>query len=67
MLVAGVLKDAEKSKNNANDDNDFKLMGVDILRQRLEEGGLDVDGSREMMIARLEENDRPKKRSKISD
>lgn len=32
-------------------------MRVNTLRKLLHEKGLDVDGSREMMVARLEEND----------
>lgn len=35
--------------------NDYNTMRVNTLRKLLHERGLDVDGSREMMIARLEE------------
>lgn len=36
---------------------DYNTMRVNTLRKLLHEKGLDVDGSREMMVARLEEND----------
>ena len=36
--------------------SDFSLMRVNILRSLLHEKGLDVDGSREVLIARLEQN-----------
>jgi len=36
--------------------NDYNTMRVNTLRKLLHEYGLDVDGSREMMIARLEED-----------
>ena len=37
------------------DTNDLNSMRVNALRKMLHKKGLDVDGSREMMIARLEE------------
>jgi hypothetical protein len=37
-----------------DDDVDYSSMGVNLLRSRLEDRGLDVDGSREMLIKRLE-------------
>ena len=42
-----------KEKGSATSANDFSTMRVNNLRKMLHEKGLDVDGSREMMIARL--------------
>ena len=36
--------------------NDFSTMRVNTMRKMLHDKGLDIDGSREMMIARLEKN-----------
>ena len=36
---------------------DIKRMRVSTLRQKLDEKGLDVDGSKEMLVARLLENE----------
>ena len=66
-MTAVRLNDAEKSNDRRDSSyTDFSLMRVGTLRQKLQEHGLDVDGSREMMIARLEEN-RPKKKAKVSE
>ena len=43
------------SGTSANTNNDLSTMRVNDLRKMLNDKGLDVDGSREMMIARLEE------------
>jgi hypothetical protein len=40
-----------------SDELDYKRMCVSSLRRRLEEKGLDIDGSREVLIRRLEEGD----------
>lgn len=40
------------------DDGNYKRMRVASLRKKLDEKGLDVDGSKEMLIARLEAVDR---------
>ena len=47
------LLTANRAKSNASS-NGFKAMKVNDLRKLLHEKGLDVDGSREVMIARLE-------------
>jgi hypothetical protein len=39
------------------DERDFKRMCVSSLRRKLDERGLDVDGSREMLIRRLDEGE----------
>ena len=36
---------------------DYKRMRVSTLRQKLDGKGLDVDGSKEMLVARLEETE----------
>jgi hypothetical protein len=43
-----------------SDELDYKRMRVSTLRATLEEKGLDVDGSREMLIRRLEEGENDK-------
>ena len=40
----------------STDADDFSIMRVNVLRKMLHEKGLDVDGSREMLITRLEES-----------
>ena len=40
----------------------FRVMGVDTLRKKLEEEDLDIDGSREILVARLESSNASKKR-----
>ena len=47
-LLAAVNRGEEKGNNN------LSTMRVNALRKRLQEKGLDIDGSREIMIARLE-------------
>ena len=44
---------------DSDNDRDYKHMRVATLRQKLDEKGLDVDGSKEMLVSRLEaaEND----------
>jgi speckle-type POZ protein len=50
---------ASKKKQSApaasDEERDYKLMCVSTLRRKLDEKGLDVDGSREMLISRLGE------------
>ena len=43
--------------NSDSDDRGYKRMRVATLRQKLDEKGLDVDGSKEMLVSRLEEAD----------
>ena len=42
--------------STSTDANDFSMMRVSTLRKMLDEKGLDVDGSREAMIVRLEQS-----------
>jgi hypothetical protein len=44
-------------KRSDSDERDCKRMCVLSLRRKLDERGLDVDGSREMLICRLEEGE----------
>lgn len=52
LLTAVNRKEGETSTNGS----DFSLMRVNTLRSLLHEKGLDVDGSREVLTARLEQN-----------
>ena len=45
----------EKNEDATTDEDDLSTMRVSELRKKLDEKGLDVDGSREAMIARLKE------------
>ena len=51
LLTAMTRKEKKKSANSGEDD--LSTMRVSELRKKLDEKGLDVDGSREAMIARL--------------
>ena len=53
LLTAVTRKEKKKSANIGGDD--LNTMRVSELRKKLDEKGLDVDGSREAMIARLKE------------
>ena len=53
-LLAAVNRDDNKGGSTTNA-NDFSMMRVSTLRKMLDEKGLDIDGSREMMIATLKE------------
>ena len=53
-LLAAVDR-KEDEGNTSSNANDFSDMRVNDLRKLLNEKGRDVDGSREMLIARLEE------------
>ncbi|KAL7529520.1 hypothetical protein ACHAXR_006200 [Thalassiosira sp. AJA248-18] len=54
-LLAAVNRGNEKG-TASNNESDFSAVRVSALRKMLHEKGLDIDGSRETMIARLEEN-----------
>ena len=54
-LLAAVNRDDNKG-GSTTDADDFSMMRVSTLRKMLDEKGLDIDGSREMMIATLKEN-----------
>jgi hypothetical protein len=48
---------SEKKRSASADKKDYKHMRISVLRMKLDERGLDVDGSREMLIKRLEEGE----------
>jgi hypothetical protein len=52
---------------NESDERDYKRMRVSSLRRQLDEKGLDVDGSREMLISRLEEEENDDGSGNVSD
>jgi hypothetical protein len=54
LTVVARGKEEEESDDNSNA-SDFSTMRVSALRKKLNENGLEVDGSRETMIVRLEE------------
>ena len=54
-ILTATTREKKKSANIGEDD-DLSTMRVSELREKLDEKGLDVDGSREAMIARLEDN-----------
>jgi speckle-type POZ protein len=61
-LLAELLEVAFSNKKrsapaDSDEDRDYKQMCVSSLRQKLDEKGADVDGSREMLISRLEEGE----------
>ncbi|KAL7529388.1 hypothetical protein ACHAXR_002939 [Thalassiosira sp. AJA248-18] len=58
-VVKDLLTAMNRGKSNVNgskDETDFSTARVNMLRKMLHEKGLDIDGSREAMVARLEEN-----------
>jgi len=60
-LVAAMASGSKKrpASSDADAGRDFKRMRVATLRQKLDDKGLDVDGSKDMLVSRLEdaEND----------
>jgi len=54
-ILAAVAR-GEQNDNDINDSINYNKMRVGTLRKMLHEKGLDVDGSREAMIALLKEN-----------
>ena len=56
-LVAAMASGSKKrpASSGADAGRDFKRMRVATLRQKLDNKGLDVDGSKEMLVSRLEE------------
>lgn len=54
-MADGSKKRPASAVSDSNDDRDYKRMRVATLRQKLAEKGLDVDGSKEMLVSRLEE------------
>ena len=55
-LVAAMASGRKKrpASSDSDGERDYKRMRVATLRQKLDEKKLDVDGSKEMLIARLE-------------
>ena len=58
-MVAAVVSGSKKRPADSTDDNgrNYKRMRVAELRQKLASKGMDVDGSKDMLVARLEEAD----------
>ena len=57
LLTAALVGSKKRSEHSGPDNRDYKSMRVSTLRQKLDDKGLDVDGSREMLISRLEDAD----------
>lgn len=59
MTEANQLPNNKKKRSAPRDanDRDYKRMCVSALRQKLDEKGLGVDGSRKMLVSRLEKAD----------
>ena len=55
-LLAAMNMGKKEVKAGSTDASDFSALRVNALRKMLYEKGLDIDGSRETMIALLEEN-----------
>ena len=55
-VLAAMARGTRKSGNNASNDDQLCTMRISDLRRKVHEKGLDVDGSREMLIAALEES-----------
>jgi len=56
-LITAIARGKRKhDSDDSDDDCEYDAMRVSALRKKLHERGLDIDGSREAMIARLEEN-----------
>ena len=53
-VFAAVARGEKKSGNDASNDDQLCTMRISDLRRKVHEKGLDVDGSREMLIAALE-------------
>jgi len=53
-LLTELMMEISKSANKATSFGDGRNVSVNDLREQLHEKGLDVDGSKEMLIARLE-------------
>jgi len=60
LMEALLSKRILRSFSLGDNDVDYDTMGVNLLRRKLDERALDVDGSREMLIQRLEVWDRKK-------
>ena len=56
MLAAVARGGKKKVINKGGKEDQFSTMRISDLRRKVHERGLDVDGSREMLIATLKEN-----------
>ena len=56
LLKVGVGGKKRTAETGAEEERDYKRMRIATLRQKLDERGLDIDGSKEMLVARLEES-----------
>jgi hypothetical protein len=68
-LIADILTAVTREKNGNTEESieaEFRTMRVSELRIKLDEKGLDVDGSREAMIATLKEEERTLKQEESS-
>ena len=55
-LLTAVTRGKKKDTNTGEDGDELSTMRVSELRKNLDEKGLDIDGSREAMIASLKDN-----------
>ena len=55
LLVATARGEVRMDRADVNDDSQYDSLRISELRKRAHEKGLTVDGSREMLIAALEE------------
>lgn len=53
-MMAAVANASKKRPASDGDGKDYKRMRVATLRKKLDAKGLDVDGSKEMLVSRLE-------------
>mmetsp|Transcript_19652 Transcript_19652/g.41203 ORF Transcript_19652/g.41203 Transcript_19652/m.41203 type:complete len:488 (-) Transcript_19652:577-2040(-) len=65
LMEAYVTKRILRSFSSGEGDVDYDSMGVNLLRRKLDGRGLDVDGSRETLIQRLEVWDDRKRRELV--
>mmetsp|Transcript_21739 Transcript_21739/g.34149 ORF Transcript_21739/g.34149 Transcript_21739/m.34149 type:complete len:80 (+) Transcript_21739:2-241(+) len=54
-MMTDLLTAVTRGKKKDDGPRDYDTMRVSTLRKKLHEKGLDIDGSREMMIGRLKE------------
>mmetsp|Transcript_4010 Transcript_4010/g.8900 ORF Transcript_4010/g.8900 Transcript_4010/m.8900 type:complete len:481 (-) Transcript_4010:188-1630(-) len=60
LMEAVLSKRILRSFSNSENDVEYDTMGVNLLRRKLDMRGLDVDGSREMLVQRLRDWDAKK-------
>lgn len=60
-ILAAIAREEAKSGTAGCDENIYSSMGISDLRRRAHEKGLDVDGSREMLISALQLSSRKRK------